>query len=184
MNSLQLETVSSKDIWANLNILIDDFLETYPFYDKWCEEIYPEIKIGKRCLYNITWEQMDIGLILVNRILSYVVKINTIYLFPQFRNQGFGSSALNLLIEEYYRDVNYVFTQCKSSNYIAKKLFKAKEFEFVGILVHQIENASDNEVFCRILNKDLDINDAISLAKTNYTVPGRKKFLPLRDDTK
>ncbi|MDP1624269.1 MAG: GNAT family N-acetyltransferase [bacterium] len=174
------EVTLSDQVEQSLSRLAERFRNVYPFYDEWCKEVYLDIQNGSRSLYDIQLANDAIGLLLINKSKKSIIKINTIYVYPPYQHMGFGSQAINIFLDKFAGNAEFIFIQCKEENIAANKLIKATGFVFIGFLHHTIEQARDNLIFVKIKKENVSLDSAIAAANQVYSLSGRKKFLPTK----
>ena len=166
------------EVGAAFAALRAEFIGTYPWFDQWLERTGVEVANGERQLNGIVHEGQLVGVFLVHVVDRTTVKANAMIIWPEFRRRGFSKAAYDTLFQMFESTADYVFTQCKEGNVVARKLIDRVGFLRVGHLNHLIEQSTDNLVFVRPLRPNISWTACVEKAREIYTVPACKAFVP------
>ena len=106
---------------------------------------------------------------------SKIVKINGIYIFDEFSNQGVATAAINELINKLTKlFIDLIYIQTRLDNNSVVHLFDKTNFQLIGTNFHEVEN-KNNWVACHKINSS--ITNEQEIAQKLY-----KGFLPLKQN--
>lgn len=131
-----------------------------------CYDFFSE----ERIIIRIQKYDEVLGYILLHHLGEYL-KINAIYIFEQYRNNGICQNALNELISMMKSwGIIAIFGQCREEYQISRKVLTKAGFVKIGINYNRVEDKK-NLLFCyTYCNNLLEVNIK-RVVETIYSEP-------------
>ena len=138
MKILQLK--ESERIKESLRSLTEEFIKEYPYYSTWIEKNKATFKDGTRVVYEPKDNEKTVGYMMVHFSTQKCVKVNGIYVFPDFQKRGYAKKALLQVLEGLRKqNYDYAFIQTRTHNKIVVHMFDTLHFDVIGQNYHKIE---------------------------------------------
>lgn len=167
--------VSEDEFEKGIKALISIFIEEYPYFSTWISNNMYQFKNGEKQILGIEKKYGIVGYLMIHFCTSKIVKINGIYIFDEFSNQGVATAAINELINKLTKlFIDLIYIQTRLDNNSVVHLFDKTNFQLIGTNFHEVEN-KNNWVACHKINSS--ITNEQEIAQKLY-----KGFLPLKQN--
>ncbi len=167
--------VSEDEFEKGIKALISIFIEEYPYFSTWISNNMYQFKNGEKQILGIEKKDGIVGYLMIHFCTFKIVKINGIYIFDEFSNQGVATAAINELINKLTKlFIDLIYIQTRLDNNSVVHLFDKTNFQLIGTNFHEVEN-KNNWVACHKINSS--ITNEQEIAQKLY-----KGFLPLKQN--
>ena len=158
------------EIEEGLRSLTQEFIVEHSYYDKWIAKHRESFLVGRRVIYSLCDKSKVVGYMMLHFFANNgCVKINGIYVFPDFQKRGFGTQAFVQILEELKnRECKYAYLQTRLYNQKVLSMCKKLNFNIIGKNYHSIEE-QDNWVIGYDLKGTKNYAEMIKFEKELYS---------------